>query len=139
MNIPVPDPETIALLQSFGYGIAQNLIASAIVEWKKLKDDRGAQESVTWLAKAEHAKPLENRIGQSVCEALRNLNLTKKQFELLLPLASDPILGGELVRQILADRYSPEAVTALIIKSSPSSESIHNELIHVASRLTGAI
>jgi len=76
----------MALFQSFGYGFAQNLIASAVVEWKKLKDDKHAQESAAWLEKVEHSKPLENRIVETVSEALRNLNLTKAQFELVLPL-----------------------------------------------------
>jgi len=75
MNIPVPDPETIALLQSFGYGMAQNLISSAIVEWKKLKDDKNAQENTAWLENVEHSKPLEDRVVQSVCEAHRKIDL----------------------------------------------------------------
>src|SRR5438876_9351671 len=104
MSLPVPNPETIALLQSFGYGIAQNLIASAIVEWKKLKDDRHAQENATWLENFEHSKPLESRIADAVCEAFSQLNLSRARFQIFLSLASDPIFGSELARQILADR-----------------------------------
>jgi hypothetical protein len=76
MSFPVPDPETIVLLQSFGYGIAQSLIASAIVEWKKLKDDRLAQENTGWLGNVEHSKALQTRIAQSVIyAAIKGLEL----------------------------------------------------------------
>jgi len=85
------------------------------------------------LERHEHSKPLEDRIAQKVCEALRNLNLNKQQFDLLLPLASDPILGGELARQILAERYSPDEVAKLIVNYSPSAVSIGNEVMRLAS------
>ena len=122
------DPETILTLQGFAYGIAQNLIASIIVEGKKLKDDRQVLENAALFERHEHSKPLEDRIVQRVCEALRNLNLNKPGFDLLLPLASDAIFGGELARQILADRYSAEDVTKLIVRCSPSSESLGDEV-----------
>lgn len=135
----MPDPETILVLQGFGYGIAQNLIASIIVEGKKLKDDQKALESVALLESHEQSKPIQERIAQKVCEALRNLNLRKQQFELLLPLASDPIFGGELARQILADRYSSEEVARLVLDCSPSAESIGHEVMRLASLLVSAI
>jgi tetratricopeptide (TPR) repeat protein len=132
-------PETISALQGFGYGIAQNLIASLIVEGKKLKDDRKAHERAALLESYEHSKPLEERIAQKVCEGLRNLNLEKQQFELLLPLASDSMIGGELARQILADRYSSEEMAKLIVASAPSAKSIESEAVRLASLLVGAI
>ena len=62
------DAETISLLQGFGYGIAQNLIASIIVEGKKLKDDKRALENAELLEQHDHSKPLENRIVQRICK-----------------------------------------------------------------------
>src|SRR2546426_5143020 len=133
------DPETTLVLQGFSYGIAQNLIASIIVEGKKLKDDRKALENAALLERHEHSKPIEDRIAQRICEALRNLSLNKQQFELLLPFASDVVFGGNLARQILADRYSPEEVAKLIVECSPSAESIGKEVMRLASLLVGAI
>jgi tetratricopeptide (TPR) repeat protein len=115
MSLPVPDPETIALLQSFGYGIAQNLIASAIVEWKKLKDDRQAQDNAAWLSTVEHSKRLETRIGQNVCTAFHRLNLSREHLNLLLPLATDAVLNAELTKQIIADHYTVDSVASLVL------------------------
>ena len=133
------DSETIVVLQGFGYGIAQNLIASIIVEGKKLKDDGKAIESAALLERHENSKPLQDRIARKVCEALRNLHLNKEQFDLLNPLASDPIVGGELARQILTDRYSPEALSKLILGASSSAVPPVDETTRLASLLLGAI
>ena len=110
------DPETIALIESSAYGLAQNLIASAIVEWKKLKDDREAQENAAWLEDHEHAKALIDRISQKTALALRQSNLSREHFNLLLPLAQDAVLSSELTKQIIADNYSAESFTKLMLK-----------------------
>ena len=133
------DPETITVLQGFANGIAQNLISSAVVEWKKQKDDKKALETATLLEDYEHSKPLEDRIAQKICEAFRNLSLGKQEFNLILPLASDAAFGGELARQILDDKCSSENIAKLIIRCSPTSESLGAEVNRVASLLIGAI
>jgi tetratricopeptide (TPR) repeat protein len=119
MNVFAPSPETIALLQSFGHGIAQNLIASAIVEWKKLKDDHRAQESAAWVEDIEHRKSIERRISQSVSQALRDLNIGQADLNVLLPLGSDPVLSAELARQIVSDKYSADSVAKLLLGHLP--------------------
>jgi predicted Zn-dependent protease len=135
----VPDPESIALLQSFGYGIAQNLIASAIVEWKKLRDDGRAQENAVWLENIEHSKTLQTRIAQNVSQALRHLNLSREHLNLLLPLATDTVLNAELAQQIASDKYSAHSVVKLVLEHQPlaAAGEFHVELL--ASRLIQAI
>jgi tetratricopeptide (TPR) repeat protein len=133
------DPEEILVLQGFAYGIAQNLISTAIVEWKKRKDDTKALETAMLLENHEHSKPLEERIGQRICQALRNLNLSKQAFSLILPLASDAVIGGELARQILEDKYASDDIAKLINRCSPSSESMGIDVRQIASLLVGAI
>lgn len=132
-------PEAILTLQGFAYGIAQNLISSAIVEWKKLKDDRKAQENAAWLEKVEHSKPLENRVVQAVCEAFRNSRFTNEQLQLVLPLSSDPLFGSELAQQILADTCSEEVFTSIILRYSPSAEALGVNVSQFASSLLAAI
>jgi tetratricopeptide (TPR) repeat protein len=133
------NPETVTVIQGFAYGIAQNLIASIIVEGKKLKDDKKAIETVKVLENHEHSKPTEARIAEKVCEALRKLNIGKQEFNLILPLASDAVLGEELARQILEDRYSAEEIVKLIGEGSTSSETLGVELRTVASLLIDAV
>jgi tetratricopeptide (TPR) repeat protein len=133
------DPGTITVLQGFANGLSQNLIASIIVEGKKLKDDKKALETAMLLEHYEHSKLSEERIAQRVCEALRSLDLGKQEFNLILPLASDPVFGGELALQILEDRYSSEEIAKLIIRCSPSSEFPGVEVSRLASLLIDAI
>lgn len=132
-------PETILTLQGFAYGIAQNLISSAIVEWKKTKDDEHSQENAAWLEKVEHSKMLQSRIEQAICRAFQNSKFTTEQFRLMLPLSSDPIFGGELASQLLSNTYSAESIQALIRQCSPASETLGAELILFASSLLAAI
>src|ERR1700733_6535017 len=115
----MPDPETITVLQGFANGIAQNLISSAIVEWKKQKDDNKALEAATLLEDHEHSKALEERIAQKICDAFRNLSLSEQELNLILPLVSDAVFSGALARQILEDRYSSEEIANLIVQASP--------------------
>lgn len=133
------DPATIALLQSFGYDIAKGLIASAIVEGKKLKDDRQAHEMSVWLSEFEHAKALDERIGQKIYRAFQNINLGKKEFELLIPLASDVVLITELVRQLVEDRYTSDSVANLILETQPLLNPHKGEIQRLASLLIEAI
>jgi tetratricopeptide (TPR) repeat protein len=133
------DPETITVLQGFANGIAQNLISSAIVEWKKQKDDNKALEAATLLEDHEHSKALEERIAQKICDAFRNLSLSEQELNLILPLVSDAVFGGALARQILEDRYSSEEIAKLIVQASPSSESLGSSLRRLASVLIDAI
>jgi tetratricopeptide (TPR) repeat protein len=116
------DLETTQSAQSFAYGMAQNLVSSLIVEWKKRKEDRKAQEAAELFERHEHSKSFEARVTQTTCQAFCNLNLSKAQFDILVPSASDPVFGTELARQIIEDRYTSESVAALIARCSPPAE-----------------
>lgn len=133
------DQPTIELLQSFGYNIGQSLIASAIVEGKKLKDDRAAKEKLAWLSDVEHSKALSVRIQQKICEGLRGTKLLAKEFEVLLPLASDSILSTELARQIISDVYTQDSIVTIIVQQQPSLKSCEIEIQHLANVLIQSI
>jgi hypothetical protein len=132
-------PEAILTFQVFAYGMAQNLISSAIVEWKKLKNDRKAQENAAWLEKVEHSKSLENRMVQAVCEAFRNSRFTNEQFQLVLPLSSDLLFGSDLAQQILADTCSREVFRSIILRYSPNAETLGVDVNQFATSLLAAI
>jgi tetratricopeptide (TPR) repeat protein len=133
------DTETISLLQGFGYGMAQNLISSIIVEGKKLKDDKRAIDNAVLLEQHDRAKPLESRIVQRICDALRDLDLSRQRFESLIPLAADPIFGAELAQQILNDRYSPSEVVSLAVRCASLDETAGEDMERLAPILIAAI
>jgi hypothetical protein len=100
------DPDTTVLLQSFGYDIGKGLITSAIVEWKKLKDDHTAQETANFFDDVNNSKAIAIRVQEKICQGFQQLRLNKQEVEMLLPLASDPLLTTELARQIVSDNPS---------------------------------
>ena len=94
------DPETVATAQNFLYHIAQNCVVGAITEWKNKGDNARAQKTVDLLSSAERSKSLTERIAQKITLCL---NISKQEFDLLLPAASDQVLAAELAQQIASD------------------------------------
>ncbi len=113
------DSDTISLIQSFSYAISQGLIASAIVEWKKLKDDSQAQENAAWLENVQHSKALNTSISEKINLAFRQLNPSREYLDFLLPLAADPLLNAELTKQIVSDAYSEQSIVKLVLEHQP--------------------
>jgi hypothetical protein len=89
-------PEAIALLQSFGFDIGKGLITSTIVEWKKIKDDRVAQETADFFSDVDHSKAFIVRIQEKICQGFQQLLASHKYDQLIKELESDPDLLSEL-------------------------------------------
>jgi tetratricopeptide (TPR) repeat protein len=130
---------TAATIASFGYKIGQSFLQSALIEWKKLKDNREAQARVIWLADIEQAKILSERIANKISAAFRAINLTEEEFNLLIPLASDPVLNTELSRLIISDTYTPESIVNLILENQTALKPHQNEIQKLADLLILAI
>ena len=133
------DAEAIATLQNFLYGIAENCIVAATAEWKKLKEDKHAQQNAAWLSKFEHSKAIATRISQKISESMRQLDLSKAESELVLPLASDPVLSADLAQQIVRDTYTPGSITRLILHAQPGLAPRESEIVKLAGLLIEGI
>src|ERR1035437_1255129 len=133
------ETEAIATLQSFLYGIAENCIVAAITQWKQQKEEKHAQHNVAWLSDFNHRKALATRISQKVTESMRQLDLSKAEFELLLPLVADPALRAELAQQLVTDTYTTDSITKLILQAQPPLVSRETEIVKLAGLLIEGI